>query len=174
MIAVALGRSSPAHDSYNKTTMGLDQYIYAINKEGKKILFKNPIPLPKGKVVTVHMDVNDPNDKPTFTESEPQPNTYRKYSSLHEYLEGIYKGVNGDDADFNCEPMPILPLMLEVFFRTNDPDFDTPNEIDYTNLKEEDEAKSEAYFFRNWNRNLLRLVNAYGKKGYQIIYYAWY
>lgn len=158
--------------------MGLDCFLSAVHPTGPCFRFKNPTP--------------------------GHANTWRKYHTLHDYVDSLWtaagrpgaevrdasdktdvkKNSDGsytifmdpgnDGTAFNTIKFQVTSAQLETFFRREDPAFDTPNNVDYANLTDDDNELSEAEFYRNWNRSVLKIAKGFEERGWSLVYFSWY
>ena len=132
--------------------MGLDNYLYLVDDEGNDFLIDNPI--------------------------AGMCNTYRKYYTLHYWVEEQWeaKGCpveDGQELVFNQVKFTLNLDDLEDWFHEQDPEFETGSVLDYKNIPDDCDL-SEAAFFRGQNRDILKMAREYVEDGHTLVYSSWW
>lgn len=162
--------------------MGLDSYYFAVKTvKGveKRICLRNPTPGHNNtwrKYQPLHDFMESiwiSKGRPGAAPAPSAPN--RDVKVIHEADSAtIIVPMQSDTPLFNQVAFPLPAAVLEIWFRIHDPDFDTPNSVDYPNATDEDGKLSHAEYYRNWNQQILKLAYAMEKKGFVMEYNSWW
>lgn len=141
--------------------MGLDQYLTFVNDE-KSIPLRGPQPYDPTTTVMVFTDEG-------INFVAPEQNTWRNYWSLHEFVQTIHPTLESNQS------VLITREQLETWFKSQDANWDTPCNIDYSKAEEADtEEVPDSVYWRDFNRQVIRLATVFESKGFKMMYRGWY
>ena len=159
----------------DKSRMGLDQFLYVHLQPSKQMLIANPHFKPeKGSYVVFNINTGDfaghkSNAVPT--------NTWRNYHELQIYMEGIWTSrkaeryvAEGKAEEFNQEAVMLSEHdlnNLEAWFKSQDDDFDKEEMVD------DDDVPNKVYY-RQANKQILKIARAFKAKGFEVEYNSWW
>jgi hypothetical protein len=155
--------------------MGLDQFMF-VNLPSKPMLIANPHFKP-GQGSALVLNVRTGQYVGAQSNSTPT-NTWRKYYELHNYMESIWMSrkaeryvAEGKTEEFNQEPLMLSEHdlnNLEACFKSQDDDFDNEEIVD-----DDDDVPNKVYY-RQANKQILKIARAFKAKGFEIEYNSWW
>jgi hypothetical protein len=140
--------------------MGLDQYLTFVNDD-KSIKLRGPMRHDPTTTVMCFID-----EKIEFMPAE--HNTWRNYWELHEFVKTIHPDLKSNEL------VPLTREQLENWFKSKDPAWDTPCNINYDSDEADNDEIPDSVYWRDFNRQVIRLATVFESKGFKMVYRGWY